>query len=133
MKASRLKKIRSTLSNNKGAKVAPETLFPSMKDAGRPAIPRPHAGKPAMVEADAIEPPGRAAANQTTSSVPGHTQALRRQERHGGGGRNRTDDLMLAKHALSQLSYAPLFIRRIAGLARKRSIFGLARKRSIFD
>ena len=25
----------------------------------------------------------------------------------GGGGRDRTDDLMLAKHALSQLSYAP--------------------------
>jgi hypothetical protein len=30
----------------------------------------------------------------------------RRMER-GGGGRDRTDDLMLAKHALSQLSYAP--------------------------
>src|SRR3546814_10996023 len=27
--------------------------------------------------------------------------------RDGGGDRNRTDDLMLAKHALSQLSYAP--------------------------
>lgn len=27
--------------------------------------------------------------------------------RDGGGGRDRTDDLMLAKHALSQLSYAP--------------------------
>ena len=26
----------------------------------------------------------------------------------GGGGRDRTDDLMLAKHALSQLSYGPL-------------------------
>ncbi len=25
-----------------------------------------------------------------------------------GGGRDRTDDLMLAKHALSQLSYAPI-------------------------
>ena len=25
----------------------------------------------------------------------------------GGGRRDRTDDLMLAKHALSQLSYAP--------------------------
>ena len=25
----------------------------------------------------------------------------------GGGERNRTDDLMLAKHALSQLSYTP--------------------------
>jgi hypothetical protein len=28
--------------------------------------------------------------------------------RRGGGDRDRTDDLMLAKHALSQLSYAPL-------------------------
>src|SRR3546814_2211264 len=27
--------------------------------------------------------------------------------RDGGGDRNRTDDLMLAKHAISQLSYAP--------------------------
>ena len=26
----------------------------------------------------------------------------------GGGERDRTDDLMLAKHALSQLSYAPV-------------------------
>ena len=26
----------------------------------------------------------------------------------GGGERDRTDDLMLAKHALSQLSYAPI-------------------------
>ncbi len=26
----------------------------------------------------------------------------------GGGRRDRTDDLMLAKHALSQLSYAPI-------------------------
>jgi hypothetical protein len=26
----------------------------------------------------------------------------------GGGRRDRTDDLMLAKHALSQLSYAPV-------------------------
>jgi hypothetical protein len=25
----------------------------------------------------------------------------------GGAGRDRTDDLMLAKHALSQLSYSP--------------------------
>ena len=27
----------------------------------------------------------------------------------GGGKRDRTDDLMLAKHALSQLSYTPIF------------------------
>ena len=29
-------------------------------------------------------------------------------ERHGGARRDRTDDLMLAKHALSQLSYGPV-------------------------
>ena len=34
----------------------------------------------------------------------------------GGGGRDRTDDLMLAKHALSQLSYAPE--GRMVGLGR---------------
>ena len=29
---------------------------------------------------------------------------------YGGGERDRTDDLMLAKHALSQLSYTPLVV-----------------------
>ena len=57
--------------------------------------------------ADGIEPLVGAADNQTTSSVQGHTQASDHQAGNGGGGRNRTDDLMLAKHALSQLSYAP--------------------------
>jgi hypothetical protein len=33
----------------------------------------------------------------------------------GGGRRDRTDDLMLAKHALSQLSYAP-FQRRMLNI-----------------
>src|SRR3546814_13241554 len=48
----------------------------------------------------------RSADNQEASSVrrPGPP---RRLKPGGGGGRNRTDDLMLAKHALSQLSYAP--------------------------
>ena len=31
--------------------------------------------------------------------------------RHGGARRDRTDDLMLAKHALSQLSYGPVVYR----------------------
>ena len=48
----------------------------------------------------------------TDISLPGHSWSLRVTVRHcalppGGGGRDRTDDLMLAKHALSQLSYAP--------------------------
>ena len=45
--------------------------------------------------------------------LPGHSWSLRVTIRHsvpppGGGGRDRTDDLMLAKHALSQLSYGPV-------------------------
>src|SRR3954466_12579888 len=32
----------------------------------------------------------------------------------GGARRDRTDDLMLAKHALSQLSYGPIGVRRFA-------------------
>ena len=44
--------------------------------------------------------------------VPGRYWSSKVTVRHsalppGGGGRDRTDDLMLAKHALSQLSYAP--------------------------
>ena len=34
-------------------------------------------------------------------------QPLASASQPGGGDRDRTDDLMLAKHALSQLSYAP--------------------------
>jgi hypothetical protein len=39
--------------------------------------------------------------------VIGHQRSLFVILPPGGGGRDRTDDLMLAKHALSQLSYAP--------------------------
>ena len=42
------------------------------------------------------------------SVMPGHRRSLFVTVLPpGGGGRDRTDDLMLAKHALSQLSYAP--------------------------
>ena len=38
-----------------------------------------------------------------------HQQTIPEELSHNGGGeRDRTDDLMLAKHALSQLSYTPL-------------------------
>ena len=37
----------------------------------------------------------------------------------GGGRRDRTDDLMLAKHALSQLSYAPVTRRRMLDRTQK--------------
>ena len=35
---------------------------------------------------------------------------------YGGGGRNRTDALQLAKLALSQLSYTPLYSESVNGL-----------------
>ena len=42
----------------------------------------------------------------TVPASPGTPPPLRRAQ-VGGGNRNRTGDLMLAKHALYQLSYAP--------------------------
>lgn len=53
-------------------------------------------------------PPQRISAFSLTDiSLPGHQRSLFVILPPGGGGRDRTDDLMLAKHALSQLSYAP--------------------------
>src|SRR5262245_21040783 len=46
------------------------------------------------------------------------TQARRSSIPSGGARRDRTDDLMLAKHALSQLSYGPVTRRRM--LARSK-------------
>ncbi len=67
---------------------------------------------------DAAIPPGRCRVE--TCSLPADTCCVSasrdpraRLAPGGGGGRDRTDDLMLAKHALSQLSYAPF--RRKAG------------------
>ena len=42
-----------------------------------------------------------------SSLVPALARLTLFSHQIGGGGRDRTDDLMLAKHALSQLSYAP--------------------------
>ena len=44
----------------------------------------------------------------------------------GGARRDRTDDLMLAKHALSQLSYGPVTRRRMHFRARLRWRYGAA-------
>src|SRR5271155_21815 len=41
----------------------------------------------------------------------------------GGARRDRTDDLMLAKHALSQLSYGPVGGRNTEDGEQKRSVF----------
>src|ERR1700760_1001617 len=55
--------------------------------------------------------------------------------KNGGARRDRTDDLMLAKHALSQLSYGPIFgkpqapgddIRRLGSRHQARRAFALA-------
>ena len=66
-----------------------------------------------MVEADGIEPywlapiilNGRFDLNPTSVRAPIYIHQV-----NGGGGRDRTDDLLLAKQALSQLSYAPFMI-----------------------
>ena len=53
------------------------------------------------------------------------------QAKRGGARRDRTDDLMLAKHALSQLSYGPVTRRRMLALSRSlRRKFCHARLRS---
>ena len=45
----------------------------------------------------------------------------------GGAGRDRTDDLMLAKHALSQLSYGPVLGRVVVGGAAADQMVGPVR------
>ena len=109
-KAPHLTKIRSTISNNKGAKTPAPKLcsiderFKTLRQSTQPAA--------RLRSADGIEPPGRAAANHKelrrfrTETLSGP------KGRDGGGGRDRTDDLKLAKLPLSQLSYAPLDPRR---------------------
>ena len=58
--------------------------------------------------------------NTTTKLVD---QTRRLTQTSGGGRRDRTDDLMLAKHALSQLSYAPVPEPRLpAGLPSRSSL-----------
>ena len=51
----------------------------------------------------------------------------------GGARRDRTDDLMLAKHALSQLSYGPITRRRMlhASLCSERGYATRSRRRSV--
>jgi hypothetical protein len=56
----------------------------------------------------------------------GATALLASRAKAGGARRDRTDDLMLAKHALSQLSYGPVLLETIG--ARRRP-FGLCRAR----
>ena len=55
---------------------------------------------------------GRLRSNQSRSTITSNQTS-------GGGRRDRTDDLMLAKHALSQLSYGPIICLWPAGQTRK--------------
>ena len=101
--------FRSTLSNNNGLqRLESQSVriseFPVTNNSS------------ALVEAIAIEPhvgAGRQPSNSGEGRQPdnfvgsGPKLPSFRPGRAGGGDRNRTDDLMLAKHALSQLSYAP--------------------------
>jgi hypothetical protein len=54
----------------------------------------------------------RSHAGHASHGVPGCATRSRKAKR-GGARRDRTDDLMLAKHALSQLSYGPVTRRRM--------------------
>ncbi len=61
------------------------------------------------------------------------SRSIASQAKPGGARRDRTDDLMLAKHALSQLSYGPYWFceawlaRRSSRLPAQASPFGLRR------
>ena len=55
----------------------------------------------------------------TPSPTAGNWFSHRSRERDGGARRDRTDDLMLAKHALYQLSYGPKILRTAPGELRR--------------
>ena len=57
----------------------------------------------------------RAPTRQPSPSSGSPSRSWRQPAKAGGARRDRTDDLMLAKHALSQLSYGPVTRRRMLG------------------
>ena len=60
-------------------------------------------------------PPARGGAGLVLPEPDGRFPLAGANPRPGGGERDRTDDLLLAKQALSRLSYAPFFGRRAPG------------------
>jgi hypothetical protein len=55
--------------------------------------------------------------NSPNDPVAGRQNIFSLADRHPGGARrDRTDDLMLAKHALSQLSYGPIGTPELEGM-----------------
>jgi hypothetical protein len=94
--------------------------------------PRDAAGKLASPESTARKSPSlhRAALAVATQPLPRlDTNGAPRHSVGGGGERNRTDDLLLAKQALSQLSYTPANsgsarVCRATTLRRRRKVVG---------
>jgi hypothetical protein len=90
--------------------------------------------------AHATPPPGRRCEDRSSLRMSFVREVVRSSGREigdaaGGARRDRTDDLMLAKHALSQLSYGPTRRRRVClwlGLRRQaRRPVGLAARRGV--
>jgi hypothetical protein len=85
--------------------------------------------------------PKRASPGTTLRLRPAWLRHAKPKAKRGGARRDRTDDLMLAKHALSQLSYGPepvsalratpgtprFALRGCATRSRRRSVVGLGR------
>jgi hypothetical protein len=85
---------------------------------------------------DVLEPAenfndARCALNVFSETCLGRDQLGVSDQPSGGARRDRTDDLMLAKHALSQLSYGPILCLWPAGQTRKRArrLLAFARER----
>src|SRR5690606_13419672 len=72
-----------------------EQIFSSQCQQNRPH--QPHRAMP-----QTVFPSGRTCNQRLKSNSP--------KRKNGGAGRDRTDDILLAKQALSQLSYGPVFL-----------------------
>jgi hypothetical protein len=72
-----------------------------------------HAARSQLAKDQSVFPTSRSKAQNQPAAPSSHSRARRipkqtiHSRTHGGGERDRTDDLLLAKQALSQLSYAP--------------------------
>ena len=71
------------------------------------ACARAHPGKPSLHDVKEHARATTKAASRSSVSGRGAPPRARRGASHGGARRDRTDDLLLAKQALSQLSYGP--------------------------
>ena len=103
------------------AQGAPRLSFLFTCPRSAPAAPAPSGGRGRRTggfrEGARLSPRGPFARKVVCAASRGPRQRdkTRQGPGTGGGGRDRTDDLMLAKHALSQLSYAPGGAARTVG------------------